>query len=69
MILQLEEYEKYNFKKANGKIKENKKSTSKPNLEISNEINEKNIRTNMFSSERKKTNSALGVGLSILMGR
>ena len=67
------EYEKYNFKKANGKIKENKKSTSKPNLEVSDEINDKNIRTNMFSSENKRANVALGrtlgASLSILMGR
>ncbi len=49
------EYEKYNFKKANGKIKENIISDSKSNLVNSAETSTNNIRTNMFSTKQTRT--------------
>ena len=58
------EYEKYNFKKANGKIKENIISDSKSNLVNSAETSTNNIRTNMFSTKQTRT----VVGLSTLGG-
>ena len=60
------EYEKYNFKKANGKIKENKISNRKTTLVKSAETSTNNIRTNIFfSQEKMKIVSSVG---GLIMG-